>query len=177
MTIMAYYFAIAFLNQYPAEDVGPSNFACDTTIRNSKYSSTLQPLAVPRSDSEQPMFDLLDKQNFTFHMEFLNTAIPCMSVTINEIVEASTVELTKQSCVGANGTLSFSTSLSDHDVTVQVVLSDIHLVGGFRMGLSGEGVKRDAYTLLDLNFREVFSSETRTLAQKVTIAMALTKVL
>ncbi|CAF5147019.1 unnamed protein product, partial [Rotaria sp. Silwood1] len=34
---MAYAFAMSYLNQYPSEKVGPSTFAYDTTIRNTKF--------------------------------------------------------------------------------------------------------------------------------------------
>ena len=50
MTIMAYVFGISYLNQYPAELVGPSSFACDVDIRNAKYESNLKALAVPVSN-------------------------------------------------------------------------------------------------------------------------------
>jgi hypothetical protein len=56
---MAYAFAFAFLNQYPAERVGPFSFACHLTLRNAKFQSNLQALAVPISDEEQTIFTLL----------------------------------------------------------------------------------------------------------------------
>ena len=64
MTIMAYHFAISFMNQYPEEDVGPSTFACDPKLRNSKYSSSLQSLAVPITDSETGVVRLVGQAEF-----------------------------------------------------------------------------------------------------------------
>ena len=174
---MAYAFAMSYLNQYPSEKVGPSTFACDDTLRNAKFQSNLQARAVPVSDVEQPIFELLDAQNFTMKVDFLNTAMPCMKVSIVEVIESSTSPLTGSSCRDMNGTLSLSVPLPQHDITVRFVLSDVQLIGGIRMGLEGSSQLTDMYTLQQLNFRQVFSSTSaRTLAQQSTVKMAITKV-
>ena len=168
---------MSYMNQYPAEKVGPSNFACDDTIRNAKYQSSLQPRAAPVSEVEKAMFDLLDAQNFTMHVDFLNTAIPCTKVSIFEVIESSATRLKPLSCTNVNGTLSVSVPLPQHYIAVRFVLSDVQLIGGFRMGLSGGAQVTGAYSLQELNFREVFSSASaRTLAQQSTVKMAITKV-
>jgi hypothetical protein len=79
---MAYAFAISYLNQYPSEKVGPSTFACDETIRNAKFATNLQALAVPVSDVEQPMFDMLNTQNFTLYLDFINTVSSCRILSV-----------------------------------------------------------------------------------------------
>ena len=115
---MAYAFAISYLNQYPAEKVGPSNFACDVTIRNAKFESSLQPLAVPISEEEQAIFDLLDDQNFTLQLDFINTEASCPKLSIVEIIETSTTSLNLLSCANINGILSATVFLSQHDLTL-----------------------------------------------------------
>ena len=174
---MAYGFGISYLNQYPAEKVGPSTFACDETLRNAKFQSNLQSRAVPVSDEEQPIFDLLDNQNFTMNVDFLNTAMQCTAVSILEVIESSTSTLAFSSCANVSGILSISVPLPQHDVTVRFVLADVQLIGGVRMGLSSVGQEGDIYTVQELNFRQVFYSVSgRTLAQKVTVQVAITKV-
>ncbi|CAF4949856.1 unnamed protein product [Rotaria sp. Silwood1] len=177
ITAMAYAFAISYLNQYPSEKVGSSTFACDTTIRNAKFQSNLQALAVPVSDEEQPMFNLLNEQNFTFHLEFINTVASCISLSISEVTDSSTISMTLSSCSDINGTLSATVFLPQHDIKLTATLSDIQLVGGVRIGLSGPSSKNGSDALKELNFRQSFYSQSsRTLAQTATIDIALTKV-
>jgi hypothetical protein len=174
---MAYAFAISYLNQYPSEKVGPSTFACDETIRNAKFATNLQALAVPVSDVEQPMFDMLNTQNFTLYLDFINTVSSCRILSVVEVVESSTTSLPLISCSDSNGTLSASVFLPQHDIIIRATLSDIQLVGGVRVGLSGPSVQNDTYALQELDFRQPFYSlSAGTLAQTATISMALTKV-
>ena len=136
---MAYNFAVSYLYQYPAEKVGPSSFACDETIRNANFDSKLKALAVPVSEIEQPIFDMLDDQTFTLHVDFINTAIPCSKVSLWEVVESVTDALSDASCSAAGGTVSMRAVLDQHTITVRAVVEDIQLVGGVRVGLSGVG--------------------------------------
>lgn len=177
ITAMAYAFAMSYLNQYPSEKVGPSTFACDSTIRNAKFQSNLQALAVPVPDEEQPMFNLLNDQVFTLQLDFINTNTICMSLFIYEVIESSSVLLTTLPCSSTNGTLSVKVVLPQHAITIKAVLNDIQLVGGIRLGLSGPGQQNDSYTLQELNFIEtLYSSSGLTLAQQVSIDMVMTKV-
>jgi hypothetical protein len=174
---MACAFAISYLYQYPSEKVGPSSFACDVTIRNAKFESNLQALAVPISDEEQPIFTLLNDQNFTFQIDFVNTNASCTKLSISEVTDSSTISLNLSSCSNINGTLSATVFLPEHAITLQAVLDDIQLVGGMRIGLSGPGQDNGLYSLLELNFIQSFHSPSgQTLAQTATIDMALTKV-
>ena len=174
---MAYRFSISYLNQYPAEKVGPSTFACDETLRNAKFQSNLHARAVPVSDAEQPVFDLLDNQNFTMNVDFLSTAMQCAKVSILAVIESCTSVLVPSSCTNTNGILSLSVPLPQHDITVRLILDDVQLIGGVRMGLSGDGEEGEIYTLQELNFRQVIlSASARTLAQQVAVKLAMTKV-
>jgi hypothetical protein len=174
---MAYVFAGSYLKQYPAEKVGPSSFACDLTIRNAKFQSDLQALAVPISDEEQPIFTLLNEQNFTFQLEFINTNASCMKLSIFQVIESSTIPLNLSSCSDLNGILSVTVSLLQHAITIEAILDDIQLVGGVRIGLLGPGQQNGLYSLQELNFiQSIYSPSAQTLAQQVTIDIALTKV-
>ena len=174
---MAYGFAISYMYQYPAEKVDPSNFACDTEIRNAKYQSNLQALAVPVSDAEQPMFNMLNAQNFTMTVEFLNTNMDCPRVTVYEVIDSSVSTLALSSCSYTNGTLSMTLALPEHDVTTRIVLDDNQLIGGIRMGLTGAGRTSASYVLQELNFKQAFySTSARTLSQTATVQVSMTKV-
>ena len=75
--IFAYTFSAAFYKEYPNENTAPSTFTCGETIRNVKYESGLQSLSIPRSNEEQPIFDLLNKQHFILRLDLLNTIASC----------------------------------------------------------------------------------------------------
>ena len=174
---MAYRFAVSYLNQYPAEKVGPSLFACDETIRNAKFESSLRPLAMPRAEMEKPIFDALDTQKFTLHLDLVNTAIQCIQVSVMEEVEAFFFSLTDVSCIERNGTVSIRAWLTQHTIALQAVLRDIQLVGGVRVGLSGPGNETKLHTLQKLNFTQAFFSDSaETLSQHATLRLVLTKV-
>lgn len=177
MTALAYAFAISYLNQYPSEKVGPSSFACDTTIRNAKFESSLQALAVPVSDEEQIIFDMLNAQNFTLQLDFLNTAALCMKLSIAEVTDTSTTTLHLLSCSNTSGILSAKVLLTDHDIKIKATIDDVQLIGGIRVGFSGDGQTDDSYTLEELNFIQAFySPSNQTVAQTITIDIAMTKV-
>ena len=177
ITAMAYNFAMSYLKQYPAEKVGPSSFACDETIRNAKFESSVKALAVPVSEVEKPIFVALGKQAFTLQLDFINTAMSCANVSIVEVIESMSVPLSEVTCVAINGTVSISSLLPQHVITVRAVLDDIQLVGGLKIGLSGLEAVTEQYTLQELNFHEAFVSDTPgTLAQQAKIQLAMTKV-
>ena len=177
MTIMAYVFGISYLNQYPAELVGASSFACDVDIRNAKYESNLKALAVPVSSAEKPIFDALNQQSFTLQLDVVNTVFSCAKLSVAQTLGSSTVQLQMSSCQQSNGILSARTILSEHSPTIVWTLQDIQLIGGIRIGLQAPGDTKTYLVLQDLDFSQTFYSESdRTLAQTVEVQMALTKV-
>ena len=177
MTFMAYVFGISYLNQYPAELVGPSSFACDVNIRNAKYESNLKALAVPVSSAEKPIFDALNQQSFTLQLDMVNTVFSCAKLSVAQIVGSSIVQLQISSCQQSNGILSASTILAEHSPTVVWTLNDMQLIGGILIGLQAPGDRTAYLVLQDLGFSQTFYRESdRTLAQTVAIQMALTKV-
>ncbi|CAF4925501.1 unnamed protein product, partial [Rotaria socialis] len=58
------------MRQYPIETSSDSYFACDTTIRNAKFQTGLQSLAIPFAKPDQQMFDLLDNQTLILNVDF-----------------------------------------------------------------------------------------------------------
>ncbi|CAF1234452.1 unnamed protein product [Rotaria sordida] len=57
MVCFAYSFSDIFYRQYPYETSSGSYFDCEESIRNAKFETGLQSLAIPRSHTETPMFE------------------------------------------------------------------------------------------------------------------------
>jgi len=175
---MAYGFAISYLNQYPSEQVEGSPFMCDQTLRNAKFESSLQALAVPVSEAEQTIFSLLNEQVFTLQVDFVNTNASCRSVSASEITDSSTVTLNGLGCTDSDGLLETEVILSQHTIKIKIIIDEIALIGAVRVGLTGPAQTDGSSQLKGLNFTEVFSSPASlTLAQSVSIDMAVTKVI
>jgi hypothetical protein len=81
LIIYVFWFGAAFVAKYPIETSSDSNFACDASLRNTQFGSSLQLLATIQSDQEQPMFNLLDLQNFTMTVNFIQTGYTCNDIT------------------------------------------------------------------------------------------------
>lgn len=77
-----FWFGSAFLKQYPIETATDANFACDKSLRNAKFSSNLQLLAVLRSDEDKMMFELLDEQNWTLIIDLIQTGFRCDEIHV-----------------------------------------------------------------------------------------------
>jgi len=81
LIIYVFWFGAAFVVKYPIETSSDANFACDTSLRNTQFSSSLQLLATIKSDQQQPMFNLLDSQDFTLTANFIQTGYTCNDIT------------------------------------------------------------------------------------------------
>jgi hypothetical protein len=177
LVICAYAFSSGYVAQYPAEKVGPSKFACDTSIRNAKYETGLQSLSLSVPEEEKPIFDLLDQQQFTLQLDLLSTVASCRTFTAWQILGASTKSLPLVSCFDSDGILSANISLPYQGVTIQFILLDIQVVGAVRVGLEGQERENGAYALGKLDFRQTFYVDSdRTLGQAATVNLQLTKV-
>lgn len=178
LLIFIYNFSAGFYQQYPIEKVGPSNFACDDTIRNAKFESGLQSLAIPASEEAAPMFDLLNNQHFIMHFELLNTVATCDDLSADQILGPLTQGLTISHCEDSNGILSATLDLLYHAMTIRWTVDDIELIGAVRVGLSGSEAESGSCTLKELDFSQTFYDDAGgTLAQTVTINLQLTKVI
>ena len=146
----AFYFSNSFLQQYPIEEVkGNSSFACDVTLRNAKFSTSIQkvPSARHSSNVNQPIFDLLKAQAFTLNIELIQTAFTCDDPLYVErlygyqytLLPISRCEKTHNDTVLSVGIL-----LPAHDITVQLVLPGLKTVGAIRLGLHGSAAVAEA---------------------------------
>ena len=127
------------------------------------------------------MFDLLDEQQFHLHIDLLDTLVACSSLSVNQVLgsgRTSATSLSMASCTNdPTAGLSTKIALPYQGVTVQLVIADIQLIGGVRIGLSGNGTEKKHCILRDLDFRQTFSVSDRTLAQTANINLQLTKVI
>jgi hypothetical protein len=141
LVISAYTFSNAYLYQYPIETVvGESSFACDTTIRNAKFSSSLQMSKPHELEDIQPIFDLLEEQPFTLNIDFINSAFNCSdTLLVQRVISYTLITLPITSCSTSynDSILSLSVLLPSHDLSLQVTLPGMRTVGAVRLGLSG----------------------------------------
>jgi hypothetical protein len=173
----AYAFSNAYLKQYPIETSSPSYFACDKSMRNAKFRTNVQSLAIPLTNKEQEMFDLLDNQNLTLNLDFINTLVNCDSASIAAQFGLTWETIDWLNCSNVNSTLTLSIPLPYQQISVQVFLADTKTIGGLRVGLSGPGQKKERYTLKDLQFYESFWKNGHILSEALLVAIALTKVI
>jgi hypothetical protein len=177
VSVMAYVFAISFMNQYPAEITDPLNFACDTSLRNAKFDTKIQAKVVPICANEQTIFEMLDAQIFTLNLDFLSTKLTCRELAIEHLINGMVESLQQRSCVYSSGVLSVSIDMPDHAAKVRIVFDEMQLIGGVRIGLNGSRQQQGMNTVQELNFRRSFySTEKRTLAPYASIHIDITKV-
>ncbi|CAM4788732.1 unnamed protein product [Rotaria magnacalcarata] len=77
-------FGTAFRINYPIETSTDTYFACDTSLRNTQFSSALQLSATIKSNKETPIFDMFDTQEFIMIVNFLQTGYTRNDVTAQD---------------------------------------------------------------------------------------------
>ena len=176
LLIFAYTFSAAFYQSYPTENSGPLASTCTDIIRNVKYESGLQSLSISASKEEEPIFNLLDKQQFTLRLDLLNTIASCKSLSVEQVLGSSTVQLIS-TCTDSNEILSVTVSLPYQKMILKWILNDIALIGGVRVTLSAHEGENEPHKLKGLNFSQTFYDHSNwTLAPITTINLELTKV-
>jgi hypothetical protein len=183
LIVFAYTFSNSYLHRYPIEQiVGNANLACDQTLTNAQFSSGLASIGIPPSDDEVPIFSLLNAQQFTLYIDFINTVFNCTDINVSQIKDID-IPLTISSCNDTDSTTSLSLLLPSHDINVQIQLGGINTIGGFRVGLQGPGASmandtlNAAYTLLDLVFAQTLSVSGSLLTQQPSCTLQITKVI
>ena len=174
-------FSAKYYASYPIETAGPSTYTCDTTIRNAKFSSSLQSLSIPVSESMQGIINLLDDQIVNLDVAFINTIYNCASdrFTLTFFSGANFLPISlNPSCNSSNYIVSYSVLLPFRLITVQFTLPSINTIGGLRIGLSALGNNESTTaTLQDLAFSHAFNKTGRVLGIDASITLQLTKVI
>ena len=169
-------FSQNYVKQYPIETSSESRFACDTTIRNAKFQTSVQSLAIPLTAADQKMFNLLNDQEFFLKVDLVNTQINCDAVSIDALFGTTWSTIRWLSCDNINSTLFIDVPLPYQHISVQVNIADPKTIGAIRIGLFGEEKKSGSYSLKELNFYQPFFKIGQILARNLPITISLTKV-
>ncbi|CAF3835931.1 unnamed protein product, partial [Rotaria sp. Silwood1] len=126
LVIYAFWFSSAFANLYPIEISRDANFACDTALRNSKFTSALQLLASKKSHHDAPMFQILDNQHFQLTVDFIQTGFVCNDIRVQEYVGSYLVDLEPNHCFRQedNATSTLSVDLHIHEINIKFDLTE-----------------------------------------------------
>ncbi|CAM4808563.1 unnamed protein product [Rotaria magnacalcarata] len=157
-------------------------FDCAGTLSNAQFSSGLMSIMVPPNDDELRIFELLDAQIFTLHIDFVNTLYACTDVTLTQIKDKS-LPLTLLSCTNDNGSLSLAVLLPSHGITLQFLFVGINTIGGVRISLAGPSAEEEntsleaQYNLVELTFAQTLSLNGCVLTEQPSLTMQLTKVI
>ncbi|CAM4820621.1 unnamed protein product [Rotaria magnacalcarata] len=174
LLVQTYVFANNFMFQYPAANDGNRNFACDVTLRNALFDTSLKSLAIPPSSEEQDMFDLLNNQQWTLNVNLINTAINCSSISPYEIIGTSSIALiSPATCNSVDSVVKTTIVLSNHVEQLQIVINDINVIGGIAVGLTGPGSTAGSKSTQQMNFIQAFYNTNETLAQSIPITLQL----
>ena len=177
LVIFAYAFSANFLKQYPIEFTSDSHFACDLSLRNAKFDTTFRSLSIPAAESEQEMINLLSKQNFTLHVDFVNTIMGCDVASLQALHGSKWTTARWSDCSNKNSILSIAIPLDFQQMSIQIYLSDIQTIGGLRVGLSGSSAKNEHYDRKELNFHKGFYKNGQILTKNLPVFFQLTKII
>lgn len=170
-------FSSRFIKQYPIETSEDSSFVCDSSLRNAKFQTSLQSLAIPPVTAEQTMFDLLGNQAFILNINLVNTYIKCDAISIDALFGLVWSTIRWSSCDNINATLILSIPLPFQHISVQVNIADVKTIGALRIGLYGTGQQQNGYELKQTNFTQSFFKNEFILARSLAVSLSLTKVI
>jgi hypothetical protein len=173
----AFAFSSEYLKQYPIETSSPSYFACDSSLRNAKFETNVQSLAIPFTPTEQEMFDLLNNQAFTLSIDFINTLVNCDAISIQALFGLTWSTIRWLYCNNTNYILTLTIPLPYQHISVQVFLDDTKMMGAIRIGLTGPGYENGSYELKELNFHQSYSKNGYALSRTLPVTIAMTKVI
>ncbi|CAF1085341.1 unnamed protein product [Adineta steineri] len=182
LLIFAYHFSQSYLHQYPIETTSPSTFACDDTLRNAKFDTNLQSLSTPRNEEEQPMFDLLEQQQFILTIDFINTQQTCDDVEVTQTIHAYSKAISSN-CSYNRSILTISTVLQSHTIELNYDFTYARSIGGFRVRFYGQQLEsRNSssnihYLVRELNFIQPFLNNNQTMAYDPNIEFELIRVI
>ena len=172
-----YAFSAKFLKQYPIETASDSHFACDVSLRNAQFETSIQSSSIPAAKLEQTMIDLLDNQSFTLNVAFVNTLMKCDVVSLQALYGTTWTPIRYIDCYNNNSVLSISIALKYQKISVQIFLADVQSIGGLRVGLYGSPTKLKQHDRKALDFHQGFGKSGEILAQNLPILLELTKVI
>ena len=167
-----YKFSYSFHHQYPIEKVNGSTFSCKSTVRNSKFQTSLQSLRMKPSE-QTSIFNLLNSQKFTIHVDFVSTVFTCDDLTI----ESSVIAILPRICHTKSNTIHVSMKLPSQISNIKFVFRGINTIGAVRVGLTGSIAYDGESISQPLNFSKFFFAKHKILSQNPKVQMQLTKII
>ncbi|CAF1361317.1 unnamed protein product [Adineta ricciae] len=181
LIIYNFWFGSVFANIYPIEAGKIAYFSCDTSLLNAQFTSSLQLLATIKSNEEEPIFDMLDQQEFTMTVNLFQTSFTCDNIATQENVGTYSVTLAHDNCSrqADNATLTVSYRVPYHQIDIQINLTGSHYIGGALICLAGPRLTSNdsTYIVQEMNYCSIFSTFDQTLAETTIIDFSLTKVI
>ena len=177
LVCFSYSFSASYLKQYPIENSTDSYFACDLTMRNAKFETNVQSLAIPPVHGEQEMFDLLNGQSFTLDVYLINTQITCAAISLQALLGTAWTTIRWNTCDNVDSVIILHIDLPFQQVSVEIDIADERTIGALQLGLSGHGHVDGHYILEDLHFYRTFYKDGQILARNLPIPLAITKVI
>jgi len=181
LIIFSYVYSAHFLKLYPIEklDSNTISLSCDSSITNSKFSSTLELLSITKLTDQKQIFDMLDSQELNLTIELVNTGFTCSNLKIEQHIGRSTpnVDLTSFNCSkkSNNATLAISTILSNHEIQIQYNLTGSYFISGLRICLNGKHSTDNNYNLQSLDICQFFFTENQSLSTTPYVDIQITK--
>jgi hypothetical protein len=146
-------------------------------MRNAKFDTNIQSLSIPFKKAEQEMFDLLDDQEFTLNIDFINTLINCNAISVKAQFGLTWSTIRWSHCNNINSILTLSIPLDYQHISVEIFLEDSNTIGALRIGLSGPERTSKEYKLKKLHFYESFSKTGYILSRTLPVSIVMTKVI
>ena len=178
----AYAFSGAYLQLYPIETSPLPTFACDATLRNAQFETSIQSLSTPRADEETPIFVSLDEQQFKLTVDFINTHYQCDTISVTQTIHHNSKSLSRE-CSYNRSVLSVTVVLTSHTTTLTYDFDSVLSIGGLRLSLWGKEEATNStignkyYLVKELDFRQPFYIYNQTLASDASIDISLTRVI
>jgi hypothetical protein len=180
LLVFAFLFTNEYVSLYPIEEANDPKMACNKTLRNSQFDTSLKLLSATRSNKDQIIFDMLDTQSFTLIVNFVNTNFDCDLLNILEGTGQNLHEpISAMTCIQLNSSQIIHTSIpSFHDVTFRYTIKHFAPIGGLYICLIGSGnITNDEMNILrPMNFCKWIAKENQTIGYIPEIILLNTKV-
>ncbi|CAF1184311.1 unnamed protein product [Adineta ricciae] len=181
LIIFGFWFGSVYIKQYPIEKVDGTFFTCDSSLKNAKFSSTLHLLALLKAPEEKTIFQLLDQQNWTLVVDFVQTGFTCQDILVQGNIESYQIILPVAKCFlqSDNATLTLVIPLTTHLIDVQFNLTGNSYVGASRICVLGPSMNHSASysSIQQLSFCEMISNDDQTISQHTSVQLDFTKVI
>jgi hypothetical protein len=181
LIVFATLFSFKYIHLYPIEQINYSSFVCNSQTNNVKFTSGLQLLALPKSDEERPIFELLGEQPLNLTLDLINTLIDCSHIDINQRNSEYVTDWHWFGCLKdeKNVTVTLVIPLSSHMISIIINISTPYTVGIVRVCLKGmnKTTADNRYLLRELLVCEVFSDTNHSMKPNVEFDITLTKVI